>query len=175
MLNSFFHFLPTIFLIVCSLLALPLLFLGLPGNWLLGIGVCVYAYFKDFSSEQTGGLSDISVVLIVLALALISELLEFLVNIFGSKKMSVSNGAIISSLIGGFVGAIIGVPVFLIGSVIGLFLGVFIGAALYEFFKNKNLKQSLKIALALTFSRAIALFIKAGVTLIMMGLIYWCY
>jgi uncharacterized protein len=143
-------------LILFTLAGIVLVPLGLPGTWLI-VGVAfLYSFFFDFLPP--GG--DIWVLIVLITLAVLGEILEFLVGTLGGKQFDVSTGAIISSVVGGLIGAIIGVPVFLIGSLLGLLLGVFLGALIYELAMTKQIGLALKAALAVFFSRMVASFIK---------------
>lgn len=112
---------------------------GLPGNFIiLGASILLAWY---------GGFHDISVtVLIVLiALALVGELIEFVLGIYGAKKYKSSNKAIVGSIVFGIAGAVLGLPFFLgIGAVIGAFIGAFVGAFIVDLFIQKNVDSAVK-------------------------------
>jgi len=154
--KAFGLFLPKILLIAVILAGVVIVPLGLPGTWLIVGAAFLYSLFLDF----TPGSSDVWVIVILIVLALIGEILEFLVGTLGGKKLDVSTGAIIASFVGGILGAIIGVPVFLIGALLGLLLGVFLGALIYELVVTKNVGIALKAAVAVFFSRLVASFMK---------------
>lgn len=145
--------------IIILLGALVVVPLGLPGTWLMVATACVYSLFSDFQVGQ----SDFWVLGILVFLAGIAEVLEFLVGIWGSKQAQVSNGAVISSIILGFVGVAVGTPVPVIGSVVGLLLGVFIGAYSYELLTTRDPAKSFRSAVAVFFSRIISIFVKTVV------------
>ncbi|MCB1215569.1 MAG: DUF456 domain-containing protein, partial [Deltaproteobacteria bacterium] len=111
-----------ILLIVLAGLSFFLVFLGLPGTWLLAAGALLYGIFFPF---QQGEASLFSVVGVLVLIAALAEILEFLVGTFGAKKFKVSNGGLIAAFIGGLIGLIVGVPIFLIGSLVGMLLGSF--------------------------------------------------
>ncbi len=112
---------------------------GLPGNYIiLGASILLAWY---------GGFHDVTVtVLFVLtALALLGELIEFVLGIYGAKKYKASNKAIIGSIVFGIAGGIMGLPFFLgIGAVIGAFIGAFVGAFLVDLFIQKKLDSAMK-------------------------------
>ncbi len=143
--------------------------LGLPGAWLIFSSAALYSLFYNF----TPGKTDFWTLLILLLIASLGEILEFLVSVWGGKKLKVSNGALIASIIGGLIGAVVGVPVFLIGSLLGLLLGVFLGALVYEFLVEKDFSKALKAALAVFFSRLVASFMKTCLALGMF--VYLCF
>jgi uncharacterized protein YqgC (DUF456 family) len=68
-----------------------------------------------------------------LALALLGELVEFVLGIVGAKKYKSSNKAIVGSIVFGIIGGILGIPFFFgIGAAIGVFIGAFVGAFLVD-------------------------------------------
>jgi uncharacterized protein len=153
-------------LLIGSLCIVPF---SLPGNWLM---VGVVALFAWFFPLNPGG-SDMMVIVVVVLLAGLGELIDFLVNIVGNKKAHVPNGAIVFAMIGGLIGAILGVPVFLVGSLLGLLLGIFLGGFVYGYFIRPAgvqhaapLQNALALAWQVTKSQAIALFAKTCVGLV---------
>lgn len=172
MLNFFknlLQFTPKFFLLLGSFVGIALVPLSLPGTWIIWILAFIYSLLWNFSHA----VSDFRVLAFLLLLALFGEGLEFLVSFWGGKKLQVSNGALWSSIVGGFIGAFIGVPVFLIGSLLGLLLGTFLGAFLYEYFQTKVLSSALLSALAVFFSRLVASFMKTSLAVIMWIYLYY--
>jgi hypothetical protein len=85
------------------------------------------------------------VILILIALTILGEVIEYVLGIVGAKKRGASKGAIIASIAGGIVGAIICAPfLFGIGSLIGAFLGAFAGAFLIEYYQGKGVNQAME-------------------------------
>ena len=109
---------------VAGLLMVPL---GLPGLWVMMLGLLSYGWFTDF---QTVGLWTTTLVLV---LAVLGELIETWLGFRFARKYGASKRAAWGALMGGLVGAVIGVPVPVIGSVIGAFVGSFAGAAVFEY------------------------------------------
>jgi len=163
------EFVLKIIVLLLSGVGIILVPLGLPGAWLIFSSAVLYSLFYNFNPGKT----DFWTLLILFLIAAFGELLELLVSVWGGKKLHVSNGALIASIVGGLVGAVIGVPVFLIGSLLGLLLGVFLGALIYEFLVEKDFAKALKAALAVFFSRLVASFMKTSLALGMF--IYLCF
>jgi uncharacterized protein len=114
-------------LTIVDLAGLLMVPLGLPGLWVMILGLLGYGWFTGF---QTVGLWTTT---LVLALALVGELIEWWLGFRFARKYGGSKRAAWGALIGGLVGAVVGVPVPVIGSVIGAFLGSFAGAAVFEY------------------------------------------
>lgn len=116
-----------VLLAVLALAGLAMIPLGLPGLWVMVLGVLAYGWLTDFHSV---GVVTIG---LVLGLAFLGEIIENWIGFRYAKRYGGSKRAGWGALIGGLVGAIIGVPIAIIGSVIGAFLGSFLGAALFEY------------------------------------------
>ena len=112
---------------------------GLPGNFIiLGASFLVAWY---------GGFHDLTVttLIVLLGLALVGELVEFVFGIYGAKRYKSSNKAIIGSIIFGIAGGVIGLPFFLgVGAVIGAFIGAFAGAFLVDLYLEQNVDRAMK-------------------------------
>lgn len=94
-----------------------------------------------------GGFKEVTVtVLIVLTgLALLGELIEFVLGIYGSKKYKSSGRAIAGSIVFGMAGGVLGLPFFLgIGAVIGAFIGAFVGAFLVELVVRRKVRGAVQ-------------------------------
>jgi len=109
---------------VAGLLIVPL---GLPGLWVMILGLLGYGWFTDFRAVGMWTAA------LVLALALLGEIIETWLGFRFARKYGASKRAAWGALIGGLVGAVVGVPVPVIGSVIGAFVGSFTGAAVFEY------------------------------------------
>lgn len=142
---------------------------GFPGNFIiLGLSVLLAWYdgFKDIS---------ITILLVLLGLALLGELVEFILGILGAKKYKSSNKAIIGSIVFGIIGGILGIPFFFgIGAVIGAFIGAFFGAFLVEFVLEKNVDRAMKSGWGAFVGRLAGTFFKGaiGIAMIVITIVY---
>jgi len=105
---------------------------NLPGPPLIFVGVLIHALLTGFA--ETGWL----VLLVVFALAALSQILDYAATAYGAKKFGGSAGAMWGSVAGGIVGA-------LIFSIPGLLIGIFMGAVIMDFLRNRNTRQALKV------------------------------
>lgn len=121
------HTIATLLLALCCVAGLALVPLGLPGLWVMVLGVIGYGWLTSF---RTIGIATIA---IVVGLAFLGEILEGWVGFGLARRYGGSHRAGWGALIGGLAGAMVGVPVPIIGSVIGAFVGSFIGAAAFEY------------------------------------------
>ena len=112
---------------------------GLPGNFII-LGA-------SFLLGWYGGFQDVSVtvLIVLLGLALLGELIEFVLGVYGAKRYRSSNKAILGSIVFGIAGGVIGLPFFLgLGAVIGAFIGAFVGAFLVDLLVQKNMDSAMK-------------------------------
>ena len=124
--------LAVLLLTACLVVGLVLIPLGLPGLWLMVLGVLGYGWMTDFRTVT------LALVVAVVALAVVGEIIEAWVGFRLAKRYGGSNRAGWGALIGGLAGAVIGVPVPVVGSVIGGFLGTFIGAVAFEYTASRH-------------------------------------
>jgi uncharacterized protein YqgC (DUF456 family) len=124
---------------------------SLPGNWgLLGFTV-LFAWLVPHESSR--GLSW-TTVWILLALATVGEIIEFVAGAAGAAKRGASRRSIwlslLGALAGSIVGAIVGLPIALVGSPIAALLGgaagAFIGAYLGETSAERSHHHSAEVA-----------------------------
>ena len=139
--------------IVLVILFWGLNLIGLPGNWMI-VAIALLWMFAGPDDYQFHW--GIPVVLVLLAI--IGELIEFLTSVLGTRKFGGSNrGAslsVVGSIAGGITGAVFGIPFpiplvgMLIGSILFAGMGAWIGATLGERWMGKPLKESVKIGAA---------------------------
>jgi uncharacterized protein YqgC (DUF456 family) len=142
--------LAVLLLVACCLAGLVLLPFGLPGLWVMVLGVLAYGWLTDFRTITTG------LIILVLGLALAGEILEAWLGFRFARRYGGSSRAGWGALAGGLVGAAIGVPVPLFGSVIGGFVGAFAGAALLEYTVARRSGPAAKAAWGAVLGRALA-------------------
>jgi uncharacterized protein YqgC (DUF456 family) len=143
-------------LLSAGLVGLVLVPFGLPGLWVIVLGILGYGWLTDFRTLGTG------LVVLTLGLAVAGEVVEAWVGFRFAQRYGGSSRAGWGALVGGLVGAIIGVPVPLIGSVIGGFLGAFAGAALFEYSLARRSEGALWAGWGAVLGRAVAAGVKIG-------------
>jgi len=121
------HLIPALLLGASCAVGLLLIPLGLPGLWVIVLGIIGYGWLTGF---QTVGATTIAA---ALAVAVLGEVSEYWIGFRYTARYGGSRRAGWGALVGGVVGAGMGVPVPLVGSVIGALLGSFAGATLLEY------------------------------------------
>jgi hypothetical protein len=127
--------------------------LGLAGNWLIVGAAALYAWWVDPESALAIGSTS---VLVLLALAILGEVVELLAGAWGVKRVGGSRRgavlAIVGSIVGSVIGIFVGLPIPLVGSLVAAVffaaLGALVGAFLGESWKGRDFDSSLEVGKA---------------------------
>ena len=153
-------------LILLNTVWLALVVFGLPGNWLIVISTGLVAWC--FWNEQVFGWP---VLLVIVVLAGVGEILEFVAGLAGAKKAGGSRrgavGALGGAVVGGIVGAMV-LPIPIIAPLIGAAVGAGLGAWGLELQGGRDHRQSVKVGTAAGVGRLTGTLIK-----IVLGAIIW--
>jgi hypothetical protein len=149
------------------LLGLFLVPLGLPGNWLIFGIALLKAWSGDFQSLT------LSWILLLLALAVIGEVLEFLLGVYVAKKYGASRWGMLGAFFGGLAGGIAGTAVLpVIGTMLGAFAGAFAGAFCLEYLYRMRSDVSYKAGIGAFIGRILAVVLKLEVGVAMVLVIF---
>jgi uncharacterized protein YqgC (DUF456 family) len=149
-----------LFLLIVALASgLVLIPFGLPGLWVMVLGVIGYGWLTGFASV------GVATIAIVLTLAALSEIIEAWVGFRSARRYGGSRRAGWGALIGGLVGAVVGVPVPIVGSIVGAFVGAFTGAAVFEFTAARRAGTALGAGWGAVVGRAIGAMVKVALGL----------
>jgi uncharacterized protein len=151
-------------LVAVQVIGLILTALGLPGLWLQVVALGAFAWMGDFVT-----VSPISVGVVVF-LALLAEMAEFLLGGRYARKYGGGSRAALGAIIGGIVGALVGFPLPLLGSVFGAMLGAFLGAFLLELTTGRGATPALRAGWGAFLGRVVATAMKAGVGVVILVL-----
>ena len=144
-----------------GLVGLVLIPFGLPGLWVIVLGILGYGWLTEF------GTMGVVFLVTILVLALLGELAEAWIGFRFARRYGGSRRAGWGALIGGLAGAIVGVPVPLVGSVVGGFLGAFAGAALFEYSRARRTEGAARAGWGAVLGRAAAAGVKMGLGVVM--------
>jgi uncharacterized protein with FMN-binding domain len=125
-------------LVIFSLVGFAAVFFTTFGTLIIMIGALLYALMTEFA------VINFKTLVILFALYLFGEIIEYIAIVLGVKKLGASNAAIAGAIIGGILGAAIGAAFFGVGLILGAFLGIFLGAFLVELALKKDVMGSLK-------------------------------
>lgn len=159
-----------ILLVAVFLVGLAMIPLGLPGLWVILLGIVGFGAATDFRGI---GLVTMAV---ATGLAFAGEIVEWWVGFRYSARYGGSRRAGWGALLGGLAGAVVGVPVPIIGSVIGSFVGSFLGAVLFEYsasFRTAGHAGALRVGWGALLGRTWAVAAKTalGFAMAIMGLV----
>jgi len=129
-------------LILLNSVWLVLVVFGLPGNWLIVISTCLFAWWR-----WADGVFSIYTLLAITVLAVLGELVEFLAGAGGAKRAGASWRGSIGALIGAVTGAVLGtflLPIPFLGTLIGACVGAGLGAWVLEFAGGRQMQDSVR-------------------------------
>jgi len=132
----------SVLLILLNSVWLVLVVFGLPGNWLIVISTCLFAWWR-----WADGVFSIYTLLAITVLAAAGELIEFLAGAGGAKRAGASWRGSIGALIGAVTGAILGtfiLPIPFLGTLMGACVGAGLGALGLEFAGGRQMHDSLR-------------------------------
>lgn len=150
--------------LVLSLLLVPL---GLPGLWVM-LGVA-FAYDMLVGGAPIG----LGVISVALVLAVVAEVIEFVLGGRGARRFGGSRRAEWGAIGGGLVGAFVGVPVPIVGPMIGAFVGAFAGALAGELSVRREIGGSTRVAIGALVGRAMAVAVKVAIGCMIAALLVW--
>ena len=131
-------------LIMLNAAWLMLVVFGLPGNWMIVISTCLFAWWRWDS-----GIFSIYTLVVIFALAALGEIIEFSAGVLGARKSGASWPGSIASLFGAIVGAVFGtflIPIPFFGTLMGACLGAGTGVWGLEFSRGKKMEHSVRYA-----------------------------
>lgn len=154
-------------LVLAGLLGLVLIPFGLPGLWLILIGILTYGWLTNFATLSPWFIG------LATGVALLGEVLESWIGFRFARRYGGSSRAGWGALVGGLIGAIVGVPVPIVGSVVGGFVGAFIGAALFEYTQARHSGGAVKAGWGAVLGRAAAAAVKMALGIVLMVSSLW--
>ncbi len=136
------------FMFVLGIVMLLSIF-GLPGNWIMLILVAVYHFVLPVESPLGVGYW-----VIALAVAVLGEVLEFLLQVKQAKKYGSSTTGTVGGVIGALILAVMMAPLFFgIGAFIGALLGAYLGCLLFELLRGQDARTAARAARGAMFGR----------------------
>jgi len=162
-MDSILSFLGLSALYLGLLLGLFLIPLGLPGNWLI-LGIAI---LKAWATGFQG--LTFSWILLLLALALLGEGIEFLLGMYVARRYGASRWGMMGAFFGGIAGGIIGTPLLFpgVGTMVGAFIGAFAGAFALEYLHRMRSDIGYKAGVGAFVGRILAVVLKLEVGIAM--------
>ncbi|MFL5489407.1 MAG: DUF456 domain-containing protein [Gemmatimonadaceae bacterium] len=138
-------------------LSLVLIVLGFPGLWIMVASAVTYNMIVP--GDPIGWVT----LIVVGVLALVAELLDFVMTGRYARKYGGSRRAGWGAILGGIVGAMVGVPIPIIGPVIGAFVGSFLGALIAELTGGSSAGDATRVAKGALIGRVVSTALKIGI------------
>ena len=129
-------------LVLVNALSLMLVFFGLPGNWLMVLFTCLFAWWKWDLRVFSGW-----TLIVIAAIALLGELIELLAGMFGARRSGASWRASAAAVFGAVLGALFGtfaIPVPFLGTVVGASVGAGLAVWTIEVSRGERAEHSLR-------------------------------
>jgi uncharacterized protein len=130
-------------LVLVNAACLLLVVFGLPGIWVMVGTTALVAWWRHAAGAPMFG---VPVLVTIIALALASELAEFMAASAGTRSAGGTRKGAWGALLGSFVGALAGtlIPIPVLGSLIGACAGAAIGACIFELRGGMTVRNSLR-------------------------------
>ncbi len=164
-MGSVFQHIGLVLLYLLFLILDLLIFVGLPGSWIMFAGIIVYALIAGLSSIGWAYL------VIMAALLIIGEIVESTLGIVVVAGKGATRWGILGTFLGGIIGAIAGAAIIPVaGSIIFALVGAFSGAVLCEYIYYNSLDQALRTGFFAFIGKLLAIFVKVALGLIALGI-----
>jgi uncharacterized protein YqgC (DUF456 family) len=129
---------------------------ALPGTLFVLGGIVLGAWIDDFTRVGWGVLA------LVIALAILAWVLDYVAGLMGAKKAGASRQALIGAAIGTVVGLFMGL--------VGVFFMPLVGAALGEYLARRDEQRALKVGVATWLGIMVGLVSKVVIAFMMIGI-----
>jgi uncharacterized protein len=156
-------------LMLLNALCLVLVVFGIPGNWLMVLLTCLFAWWQREAGVFSGG----TLVAIVI-LALMGELIEFLAGMLGARRSGTSWRGSIAAIFGAIIGALVGtfaIPIPLVGTLVGASVGAGGAVWVIETIRGQPVDRSLQRAVHAGLGQIIGTSSKMAVGVVIWGVI----
>lgn len=153
-------------LILFNSVWLTLVLFGLPGNWLIVISTCLFAWWK-----WEDGVFSIYTLIFVTALGALGELIEFFAAMGGAKRAGAGWAGSFAAIAGAILGALTGtfmIPIPFFGTLLGACLGAGLCAWGLEFAQGKKMEDSVRYGIGASLGHFLGTTIKFG-----LGVLIW--
>ena len=129
---------------------------ALPGTLFVLAGIVLGAWIDDFTRVGT------VVVTVVVVLALVAWVLDYVAGLLGARKAGASKQALIGAVLGTVVGLFMGI--------VGVLFMPLVGAAIGEFIAQKDHQRAVKVGVATWLGIMAGLVSKVVIAFMMIGL-----
>jgi uncharacterized protein YqgC (DUF456 family) len=156
----------SIVLVILNTAWLGLVVFGLPGNWLIVISTCLFAWWR-----WGNNVFSIYTLVAIVVLAVVGELAEFTAGMIGARRSGASRRGSVAAIFGAVVGAIFGtfmIPVVFLGTLIGACVGAGLCVWGMEISRGEQAEHSLRHAVSAGLGEFFGIISKFA-----MGIVIW--
>lgn len=153
-------------LLLLNAFCLLLVLFALPGNWLMLVLTCLFAWWR-----WEEGVFSIYTLIAVGILATLGELFEFFGGMGGARKAGARWFGAFGALLGAIIGAVVCtflIPILMLGTVIGACAGAGTGALVFEMAAGRRMDESARSGLGASLGELVGITIK-----ISLGFVIW--
>jgi uncharacterized protein YqgC (DUF456 family) len=153
-------------LLLLNAFCLLLVLFALPGNWLMLVLTCLFAWWR-----WEEGVFSIYTLIAIGILATLGELFEFFGGMGGARKAGARWFGAFGALLGAIIGAVVCtflIPILMLGTVIGACVGAGIGALVFEMAAGRRMEESARSGLGASLGELVGITIK-----ISLGFVIW--
>lgn len=142
--------------------------LGLPGTWLILATSFLYGWLTGFAIITS------KLLLGLLALAVVAELLDLTLGLWGARRYGGTKKAMVGTMVGGILGAVALSPMlFGFGTIVGALLGAFVGAFSMTYVEQRKMDEAMRVGWGALLGRVFAMVFKGAAVVTMIGLDIW--
>ncbi|MGD8437054.1 MAG: DUF456 domain-containing protein [Syntrophobacterales bacterium] len=142
--------------------------LGLPGTWLILATSFFYGWLTGFAIITS------KLLLGLLALAVVAELLDLTLGLWGARRYGGTKKAMVGTMVGGILGAVALSPMlFGFGTIVGALLGAFVGAFSMTYVEQRKMDEAMRVGWGALLGRVFAMVFKGAAVVTMIGLDIW--
>jgi uncharacterized protein YqgC (DUF456 family) len=156
----------SIVLVILNTAWLGLVVFGLPGNWLIVISTCLFAWWR-----WGNNVFSIYTLVAIVVLAVVGELSEFTAGMISARRSGASWHGSVAAIFGAIVGAIFGtfmIPILFLGTLIGACVGAGLCVWGMEISRGEQAEHSLRHAVSAGLGEFVGIISKFA-----MGIVIW--
>ena len=161
----------SVLLVLLSVASIGLTVVGMPGNFVIVVLTILYCLVGRFAHFPWWW------ILVLLGIAILGEILEFLLGTFTNVRFGASKWGVLGAFIGGLSGSIAGTAALpVIGTILGAIIGAFSLSFLFEHMHRSDVRKSLKAgygaSLGIILARSVKILLGIGMIVILVILLF---
>ncbi len=165
-----------VLLLLVNAVGVFLVALQLPGTWVMLLTTMAAAWWAkwQWGGDWWSGPITIWTLVVLLALAILGEVLEFLAGAAGASKAGASKRGVVGAIVGGVLGALVGtvaIPIPIVGTLIGAAIGSGVGSILGDKWAGREWRPAMIAGRGAAIGRFWGAVLKLAVAVVMWGVV----